>query len=277
MRTARAHAKINLALLVGPARSDGKHEVATVMQALELHDVIALEPASELVVEGFAEDTLVRDALRAIAEATGTAPEWQARIEKRTPVAAGLGGGSSDAAAVLRLANDALPSPLAPAALHDLAARLGADVPFFLRGEPALATGDGSVLEPVALPSDYVVVLVLPHGHAKESTASVYEDFDRRNGADGFDDRCVALRNALAQVRRARDLSALPANDLAANDLGASPVVDALVACGAFRADVTGAGPVVYGLFERDDEARAAADALGEVGRTWLTRPLPTR
>src|SRR5438067_8301549 len=126
-----AAAKINLALVVGPVRGDGKHEVATVLQRVDLVDRISIEPARELSVEGFAGDTLVERALRALADAAGVEPRWAARIEKRIPVAAGLGGGSSDAASALRLANETLERPLALEALRALASRLGADVPFF--------------------------------------------------------------------------------------------------------------------------------------------------
>src|SRR5207249_3202768 len=91
-----APAKINLALAVGPRRADGLHEVATVLQRVDLCDTIALEPASSLRVEGFPADTLVRDALQALAAAAGVEPTWSVRIGKRIPVAAGLGGGSSD-------------------------------------------------------------------------------------------------------------------------------------------------------------------------------------
>jgi 4-diphosphocytidyl-2-C-methyl-D-erythritol kinase len=268
----KAHAKLNLALVVGPLRPDGLHEVATVLQALDLHDDVEVEPADVLRAEGFAEDTLVRAALEALAGAAGVEPRWRARIEKRIPVAAGLGGGSSDAAAALRLANALLPEPLDEPALHELATGLGADVPFFLREEPQLGTGEGTELEPLDLPTDYTVLLVLPGGEAKTSTAEVYERFDERAGADGFEHRRAALLNALAHVERPRDLARLPPNDLAT-----SPLADELRALGAFRADVTGAGPAVYGLFEEDSAAQEAVRTFGRAGRTWLTRPVTAR
>src|SRR5215831_5235692 len=126
----KANAKINLALVVGPVRQDGKHEVVTVYQRLELADEVTLEAADRLAVDGFDGDTLVRDALTAIAAAGDIEPRWRARIDKRIPVAAGLGGGSSDAAAALRLGNERLPEPLDERQLHEVAAALGADVPF---------------------------------------------------------------------------------------------------------------------------------------------------
>jgi len=266
---AKAYAKINLALVVGPLRADGLHEIVTVVQRVDLHDDVELEPARGLSVEGFPEDTLVERALDELATVADVAPDWHVRIEKRIPVAAGLGGGSADAAAALLLANALLPSPLALAQLHELAARVGSDVPCLLRVGPQLATGAGTDLTALELPSDYVVLLLLPQGHVKESTASVYRAFDERSGAEGFDERSDALRDALARVREPRDLRSLPASDLAA-----SPLAGGLLRHGAFRVDVTGAGPVMYGLFEDDEAAARASRALEDVGATWLARPI---
>jgi len=265
---AAAPAKLNLALVVGPTRADGKHEVVTVLQRIDLADRIALAPAQSLRVDGFAGDTLVRDALLALAAGAGVEPRWRATITKRIPVAAGLGGGSSDAATALRLANETLEQPLPPAELRALAAGLGADVPFFLADGPQLGRGDGSELEPLDLPQDYWIVLLLPHGTGKTSTASVYRRFDERDGAAGFDERRASLATALAAVERPRDLAALPPNDLAS-----SPLAAELLAHGAFRADVSGAGPALYGLFHHRRHARAAARALGARGRTLLAVP----
>jgi 4-diphosphocytidyl-2-C-methyl-D-erythritol kinase len=265
---APAPAKVNLALVVGPLRDDGKHEVLTVYQRVGLADRIELEPAARLHVDGFAGDTLVRSALELLAERTGTEGRWHVHIEKRLPVAAGLGGGSSDAATALRLANETLAEPLPPRALHEVAARVGADVPFFLVQGPHLGSGAGSTLAPLDLPQDFWVLLVLPRAGRKTSTAAVYAAFDERAGADGWHDRRAALVRALDDVRRPRDLGALPPNDLASSPLAAD-----LRALGAFRADVTGAGPAVYGLFHHRDRAQAAQRALGRVARTWLTAP----
>jgi 4-diphosphocytidyl-2-C-methyl-D-erythritol kinase len=265
---APATAKLNLALVVGPARDDGRHEVATVLQRIDLADRVQVEPAPRLRVEGFTQDTLVRRALERLAEAAGTEPRWGARIWKRVPVAAGLGGGSSDAATALRLANAILPEPLAPERLHEVAASLGADVPFFLTNGPQLGTGTGTELQRLDLPQDYWVVLLLPRDTQKGSTAQVYAAFDGGDGADGFADRRAQLDRALARARRPRDLAALPPNDLAS-----SPHAEAMRDLGAFRADVSGAGPTVYGLFLHRDPALAAERELRRLGRTWITVP----
>jgi len=271
VRRAAAPAKINLSLVVGPVRDDGKHEVATVLQRVDLGDRVAIAPATALVVTGFAGDTLVRQALEALARAAGVEPRWHAALMKRIPVAAGLGGGSSDAATALRLANGTLPRPLSSEELHACAAGLGADVPFFLADGPQLGRGDGSELTPLDLPQDYWILLLLPNAtaSAKESTASVYRSFDERGGQDGASERFGALYRSLAQVRRPRDLAALPPNDLAS-----SPLADDLRAQGAFRADVSGAGPVLYGLFHHRPTAVRAQRSLARRGRTWLTVPV---
>jgi 4-diphosphocytidyl-2-C-methyl-D-erythritol kinase len=268
MTHARACAKLNLALVVGPLRGNGRHELVTILQKIELFDDLSLEPASGLTVEGFRGDTLVRTALESLAAAAGVEPEWRVRIEKRIPVASGLGGGSSDAAAALALANAALGDPLGTAELHELAARIGADVPFFLGPATQLATGDGTQLQPLDLPIDYSVVLVVPADEVKDSTGSVYEAFDRRDGARGFAARVDALRASLAAVDAAPDLATLPPNDLTSSAVAAH-----LEQAGAFRADVSGAGPTAYGLFESEREAALAAGRLRALGTTWLTRP----
>src|SRR5262249_24634879 len=195
-------AKINLALVVGPVRADGKHEIVTLLQRVDLGDRITVEPARETTVTGFAADTIVRDA---IARLDG-GHSWRVHIEKNVPLAAGLGGGGSAAATALRLANAQLPRPPDAPDLHALAAEVGADVPFFLKDGPQLATGDGTTLEPVELPQDFAVLLVLPHGVRKQSTAEVYAGFDRD---DGFAERAAAVRAVVVSTRRPRDLAAL--------------------------------------------------------------------
>jgi 4-diphosphocytidyl-2-C-methyl-D-erythritol kinase len=256
-----APAKINLALVVGPARPDGRHQVVTVLQRISLADRIRLERAGELRIEGFAEDTVVRRSLEALATTAGVEPRWRVAIDKQIPVAAGLGGGSSDAGAALRLANETLPQPLADDALHALAGRLGADIPFFLTAGPQLGEEDGTALRLLELSQDYWVLLLVPRGQQKESTAAVYRAF---HGEDGFEERRAQLLRALTLG----DLGALPGNDLAS-----SPLADELRSLGAFRADVSGAGPAVYGLFAEQGEALAAHAALEHRGRAWIAAP----
>ena len=158
---------------------------------------------------------------------------------------------------------------MSAAELRAVAAALGADVPFFLGDGPQLGRGDGSALEQLDLPQDYWIVLALSNGVVKSSTAAVYAAFDERRGADGWHDRRAELETALAAVRRPRDLAALPPNDLVT-----SPLAETLRRHGAFRADVSGAGPAVYGLFHHRPQAEAARRALRRAGTSWLTVPV---
>jgi 4-diphosphocytidyl-2-C-methyl-D-erythritol kinase len=261
MKSLEAPAKINLALVVGPKRPDGKHEVATVLERIGLADRISLELGPSLDITGFPADTLVKDALLSLASAAAVDPYWSVRIEKRIPVATGLGGGSSDAATALRLANEALAQPLPEPRLHELAAALGSDVPFFLTAGTQLGTGDGSELRDVDLPRDYAVLLVLPSDRTKSSTAEVYGAFA---GAGGFEER----RSSLVAALEAGDLAGLPPNDLVS-----SPIAAELREAGAFRADVTGAGPAVYGLFAERGRAAEARGLFADRCATWLTAP----
>jgi 4-diphosphocytidyl-2-C-methyl-D-erythritol kinase len=268
-------AKINLSLVVGPRRPDGLHELATVMQRIDLCDELELRPVDRpgVRVDGFGGDTLVRAALERLGEAAGVEPAWHVTLRKEIPLAAGLGGGSADAAAALVLANRSLPRPLPPARLTEVAAQVGSDVPFFLEPGPKLAEGAGERLRGLDLPQDYWVVLALARDLRKPSTGEIYRRFDGQGGEAGFAERREGLLQALDSCVRARDLARLPGNDLAEAS-GASLLVPALLAAGAFRADVSGAGPAVYGLFLGRREARAAAAALAGRARTWVVTPV---
>jgi 4-diphosphocytidyl-2-C-methyl-D-erythritol kinase len=266
----KAHGKINLALVVGPLRDDRKHEVVTVLQRIELADEVQVARSdrdgvrvemSTAAGEPPVAENIVARALVELARAAGVAPRWDVTIDKRIPIAAGLGGGSTDAAVALRLANEMLPEPLSERQLHELAASLGSDVPFFLALGPQVGTGDGSTLERIELRQDYAVLLLFPNGVVKESTAAVYARFDREAR---FEQRRKYLLEALA----AGDLASLPPNDLAS-----SPLAARVAELGAFRADVSGAGPAVYGLFDDREQAKRAAALLAPLGRTLVVAP----
>ena len=268
MSTLAAPAKINLALVVGPRRKDGKHELATVYERLDLADTLSLERSAHLEVDGFSADTLVARALKSLARAAGIEPAWRVTIEKRIPVGAGLGGGSSDAATALILANATLPEPLGARKLHELASELGADVPLFLTAGPQLGEADGTLLSPLSLPRAYCVLIVLPAGVTKHSTKAVYDAFDDRQGALGFSQRKAELLARLSETRSVPDFAKLPKNDLVR-----SPVADELERLGAVRADVSGAGPAVYAVFEHEADARHAEAILTDKGWIWVGIP----
>lgn len=273
MKRIPAAAKINLALVVGPTRNDGLHEIVTVMQRVDLCDAVEVGLAEGLTVDGFRKDTIVRAALERLASEAGVEPGWHAKIRKRIPLAAGLGGGSADAAAALVLANALLDEPLAADRLAEVAAAIGADVPFFLEPGPKLAEGAGERLTALELPQDFWVVVALPRRARKTATADVYARFDAIDGAAGFDERRTALKDALGSVSRPREFAAFPPNDLA-EAAGRPRIVDGLLDHGAFRADVSGAGPAVYGLFHHLADAKRAARGLRVHARIWVVAPV---
>jgi 4-diphosphocytidyl-2-C-methyl-D-erythritol kinase len=268
-----ASAKINLALVVGPRRPDGLHEVASVVQRVGLSDRVQLEAATELDVEGYDGDTVVRDALRSLAVAAGVEPRWRVRLDKAIPVAAGLGGGSADAGAALVLANRTLAAPLAGSELVRVAAAIGSDVPFFLDPGPKLVEGRGERLTPLRLPQEYWVVLAIDADAVKESTGAVYARFDELGLEPGFAERRAGLMRAIDDCRAPHDLARFPPNDLG-EVLRGSPLLPLFARVGAFRADVSGAGPTVYGLFLARSEAEAAVRELPPRTRSWIVSPV---
>ncbi len=282
---ALAPAKINLGLFVGPTGADGRHELTTVMQSISLADELTLQVAPDpdaggdvVVCPGLGDpppppaENLAATALAAFRAATGwDAPPLQLHIVKRTPVAAGLGGGSGDAAATLRLA--AAASGLGDSDLLDeLARTLGADVPAQVRPGRWLARGAGEQLQALPDPVVPLGVLVLPVARPL-STPDVYAQADHmgvvRERAE-LEDAHRALADALA------DGSPLPPAELLRNDLeGAAralcPEIDAALlearATDADAALVSGSGPTVLGLFAGSRgpaRARAATRALAE-------------
>jgi 4-diphosphocytidyl-2-C-methyl-D-erythritol kinase len=286
---ALAPAKINLGLFVGATRAgDGRHELVSVMQSISLADELTLEAApagageDELVcpgVQGAPQDNLAARALRLFRERTGwTAGPVRVSIAKRIPVAAGLGGGSADAAATLRLAADA--SGLGGRELlHELACELGADVPAQLRPGRWLATGAGEHLQPLppARAPFGVLVQALDEGL---STAAVYGESDRL-GLVRSEGELERMRGRLLEAFA--DGSWLPAGeDLLHNDLQRAavslcpriaPALERVRAAGAQVALVSGSGPTVLGLFAEAAGAEAAVARLagGTPRAVWAT------
>jgi 4-diphosphocytidyl-2-C-methyl-D-erythritol kinase len=256
----RAPGKVNLSLFVGAPRDDGLHPLVSVVQAVTLADELTMEPADadEVVCPGVEGPNLAAKALAAFRAATGwDGPPQRITIAKRIPVAAGMGGGSADAAATLRLAARAaggVPEPV----LRELAVSLGADVPSLLAPGRVLMTGAGEYVDVLPHPEPFGLVIV-PSREAL-STPAVYRAFDELGAA-----RSPAELDARAAAARAGEPP--PAvNDLqdAARSLcpGIDRVLEAVRAAGATTAMVAGSGPTVFGVFDDPERARAAAATL---------------
>jgi 4-diphosphocytidyl-2-C-methyl-D-erythritol kinase len=261
----RAPAKLNLCLYLGPRRGDGLHELVSIFSPLTLADRLVVEPAEadEVVCAGVDGPNLVGAALAALRQRGWSRPPVRIEIEKRIPIAAGLGGGSADAAAVLRLARDEIEG------LERLAAELGADVPSQLDPRAALVRGAGERVEPLPAPAALAVIAIA----AREglATAAVYAEADRLGlgrDADGLDVLARRLRSAAAGGGSPLGYAELLVNDLEPAALSLRPeIADALAAlrdAGAEVAMVAGSGPTAIGLFEEGMTAEAAVEALRE-------------
>jgi 4-diphosphocytidyl-2-C-methyl-D-erythritol kinase len=268
-----APGKVNLCLFVGRPRGDGYHPLVSLVQPLSLADELELGPASgsedEVVCPGVEGENLVARSLARYRAATGwDGAPVRITIAKHVPVAAGMGGGSADAAAALRLAAAAAGRDVA--GLHDVAVALGADVPSQLQPERCLMTGMGEGVRRLGDPAAFGL-LILPSAHAL-STPAVYAEFDRLGLGRDPDE----LDRLSGQVPGAARDASLLAERLLHNDLEAParslcpPIGDALAdvrAAGAVRVMVSGSGPTVFGLFTGTDgvaHAHAAAAALRE-------------
>ena len=268
--TALAPGKVNLCLFLGTTRADGLHPLVSLFQPVSLADGLTLTEADgdadadEVFCPGVEGTNLVEKALSAYRRATSyKGPPVCVAIDKRIPVAAGMGGGSADAAAALRLIAYAAGRPADPA-VHAIAPALGADVPSQIEPRRALVTGAGEHVEQV-LPGPRIGLLILPSAESL-STPEVFKEADRL----GLPRDDVDLAGRELAVRAALDGGGLPL-ELAVNDLQPAAISlcpsieDALarmLEAGARRALVSGSGPTVFGIFGSPEESAAAAGGL---------------
>ncbi len=281
-----ARAKINLCLFVGPSRGDGRHELVTLMDSLDLADDVVAQTGveglavDEVICPGVEGPNLAAKALAAFRERTGwDGPPLRLQIDKRIPVAGGMGGGSSDAAAALRLAAEV--SGIGDRRLlEEIASGLGADVASQVRGGLMLATGEGSRLRPIPVSLDYTAV-ILPVA-AELLAGDVYDEADRL----GLPRDALGLARSLTRVQAA--LSAETVLDHVHNDLQDAArslcpeideVMESAINAGADHALVSGSGPTVLALFievSHRERATMAHGTLLDEGRTpapILARP----
>mgnify|MGYP006353440299 FL=1 len=266
-----AKAKLNLTLEVLGRRADGYHEVRSLVGFTDLGDSLELEPVEELtlVVDGPFAGALQGDNLIiAAAEAAKTKAAGIAlgsfRLTKTLPVAAGLGGGSADAAATLRLLTEANPGALSPEALTEIAARLGSDAAACLASRPALMTGRGEHVTEIRGMPACGVVLVNPG--LPLATASVYAALNAAPLSAGPADT-EPVPDLAGSFERLIDYASPRGNDLAAAALRLAPVTGEVLTAlrrlqGARLVQLTGSGPTCFALFATADEAKGAAASL---------------
>ncbi|MCL6105939.1 MAG: 4-(cytidine 5'-diphospho)-2-C-methyl-D-erythritol kinase [Actinobacteria bacterium] len=279
---ARAPAKINLFLFAGPRRGDGYHPVFSLMEEVSLYDVLRVrraKPGSGASLTGMdipAAENIVIKAARLLSREAGVSLDVEIEIVKRIPVAAGLGGGSSDAAAALKLLAGVSGLNISGRDLARVALAVGADVPFFLTRGPQLASGAGEILEGTGVP-EHFLVLVTPD--CRLASGKVYGRFDETGGGSDLAAHESRLRHELHKAAGSGGIASLLHNDLepAAVSL-CQEIVTArreLLACGAAGALVSGSGPTVFGIFPDQKSADAAAEKLRlDFPQVWALRPV---
>lgn len=278
----RAYAKLNLCLQVNETREDGLHEVDTLMQSIDLFDTLMMEEADGLSLQidgglALSDDNLVLQAARHLQKETGCEKGAALRLCKRIPVAAGLAGGSADAAAALLGLNRLWGLDLPQDRLLAIGRELGSDVPFCMVGGLVRATGTGTDLRPLqsALPSCFVVLSKAGEGI---SAKDAYQMFDRLRGRVAVDVDVDAMETAIAQADFGA-VAGLLANDLQPGCGRMRPEVfegiECLYALGAEGAAMSGSGSCVFGLFREEEAAKFAAKEMQNLfAETHVARPV---
>jgi len=267
-----APAKINWTLEVLGQRPDGFHDVKTILQTIDLCDSLELESAPELTLAATGEglpppqENLTIRAARLLQERAGCNSGARMRLAKTIPVAAGLGGGSSDAAAALRGLDRLWGLALPPERLAELAAEVGSDVPFFLRGGTALAEGRGERITPLPDAPRTAILVVVPALSIPEKTQRMYsllgtEDYNDGSASDRFAD-------VLRQGRPPEESDLYDVFDSLA--FRAFPELQtcrqALIQAGAEAIHLAGSGPALFVLLRDEEQRGRLARAAASVG-----------
>jgi 4-diphosphocytidyl-2-C-methyl-D-erythritol kinase len=276
----KCFAKINLLLRVLGKRADGYHEISTLLQAIDLHDEIALTKKARGITIRCSRETvplgaenLAYRAAKLLERECGHPLGVEIEIEKRIPVAAGLGGGSSDAAGALLGLNELYGLGVKKERLQRIGSELGSDVPFFLSRGQALATGRGEKIEEIRLPLDYFLVLLKPPFGISSSWAYKKTKKDLTREVQVSD---IVRWDVADQIS---GIIPFFENDLEIGVISEFEEIGRLKGVlnqeGALFSQMSGSGPTVYGIFDREERAKQVASALsGEAREVFLSRPV---
>ncbi|UCF73125.1 MAG: 4-(cytidine 5'-diphospho)-2-C-methyl-D-erythritol kinase [Deltaproteobacteria bacterium] len=264
-----APAKLNLLLKITGQRTDGYHELVSIVVPVDLYDRLTigkLEKGLEVYWRGREQpkgkNNLVNRAAASFFEKTGIRKGAKITVMKKIPVASGLGGGSSDAAATLKGLNQLWGNPLSSGDIEELALALGADVPFFLLQGPCIARGVGEILQPIKDFPLFWYVIVSPN--LAVSTAWAYKRVRLKLTSRDIQGNMESLEKAISSIPD------ILSNDLESVTLGKYPflysIKASLVKLGAIGALMTGSGPSLFGLFDSAQKAREAGRILA---RQW--------
>jgi 4-diphosphocytidyl-2-C-methyl-D-erythritol kinase len=277
--TVQAYAKINLGLHILRKRNDGYHDIETILHPVDIYDTLTITINRDKPIAiscshpGVPVDTsnLCYKAAALFYESAHVHDRIQIHIEKKIPVGAGLGGGSSDAAAVLRFLQSMYKFPLTYEKLSSIASAIGSDVSYFLKSGTALATGRGEILDYLVLDLPYWIVVAYPRVHV--DTTSAYKSLRIRQGVRQFDLKEMVAGNVLNPRVWVNTLR----NDFEPYVFATYPPVrvvkERLIKGGADFALLSGSGSSVFGLFQDDKYAHEIARGLGDTCDTWVTDP----
>ena len=293
-RTTRAVPKINLILKIEGRRGDGFHDISTVFLPLDSPtDEVEISTAEKGIEIESDSDAVPLDgrnlchkAAALFAEKAGISPEWKIRIAKNIPVAAGLGGGSADAAAVLNLLNEALGGPLSDAELAETALEIGSDVPFLLNPRPAVGRGRGEKLEPLETTRAIHAVVLNPkfpvstrwaYGNAVPTGVPFPDPAEIARAIDSMDFRPLTIPSG--------DAAGILQNDLAPAVFRKFPIMgmlsDALGKTAPAAVGMSGSGPTIFALYPDRASAETAASAVEDgfqrAAALFLSRITPKR
>ena len=277
----RAYAKINLFLDVVALREDGFHTVKTVMHSISLCDTLTVRISREkqagvrLNIKGNARlpadgRNLAHRAASLFLERSCQTACVEIELEKNIPIAAGMAGGSTDAAAVLRALNRLLGRPFAARALRSIAAELGSDVVYCLGGKTALCEGRGEIITPIPNPPRLCLVAAIADEHISTPSAykaldGIYSDFDGSVNSGG-ERHYEALISALSERRVPSELFNIFEQAVLPVCPNAAKIKEKMYSLGATAALMSGSGPSVFGIFSDMDSARRAEAELRKFG-----------
>lgn len=250
----KAYAKINLALDILEKRKDSYHEINSVMQQIDLYDELTFKKSNDVIVQSQFKDDIILKTILKLQEIFQIEKGVTVLVKKNIPVAAGLGGGSSNAAATLKALNELWELNLSLKDLMKIGAEIGSDIPFFLTGNSCFVHGRGEITERITIPEINLVLISPGYG---VSTRDAYLELDRMKYSKTFSS--LKLKNA----KNTKEIAANLHNDfIHIQKDEVKQFIQELKNHGALNASITGKGPSVFGIFEDEEKAENAYNSL---------------
>lgn len=250
----RAHAKINLTLDILEKRPDNFHEINSVMQQIDLYDELIFTKSEETIVNSQIKEDIILKTINKVKELFNINQGITVDVKKNIPIAAGLAGGSSDAAATLLALNELWNLNLNQENLIKIAAEIGSDIPFFITNKSSFISGKGERVETINLPQ---INLILINPSYEISTKEAYEQLDKINYEKKFSSLKLKNKNNIKEI--AENLH----NDfINIQKPEIKEIINELITNRALNASITGKGPTVFGIFETEEKAQQAYNNL---------------